>query len=278
MALDLTDESTSRFIQTESWKIHYNEAGEGHPLLMLHGSGPGATGWSNFGPNMKVLAERFRVIAVDMPGWGRSDAVTVQERDHVKAALELLDALEIDKAAFIGNSMGGATTLRFATQHQERMSHLITMGAGSPGPVLFGFGDGPSEGIKILQKGYREPTPETMRELVDIMTFDPSFASDELVQQRSDSARSRPDHLANFIEGMALGRPFLDIGALAKVTVPALLVHGRDDRVVHYEHSLKLVATIPDSRLVLFNRCGHWAQLEHAAEFNRLVADFVTHA
>ena len=62
---------------------------------------------------------------------------------------------------------------------------------------------------------------------------------------------------------------------IAGIRVPSLLFHGRDDRVVHYENSLKLVALIPDSRLVLFNRCGHWAQLEHAAEFNELVHQFI---
>jgi len=272
---ELTAESTSRTVQTASGKIHYNEAGEGHPILMLHGSGPGATGWSNFGPNMRVLADDFHVIAADMPGWGQSDTVTPDARDHVAAALHLLDALGIEKAAFVGNSMGGATTLRFATEHPDRMSHLITMGAGSPGPVLFQPGDGLSEGLKILQKGYRDPSPEVMRELVDIMTFDPAFASDELVAQRSEAARARPDHLENFIAGMGRGRVWVDPAALAEVRIPALLFHGRDDRVVHFEHSLKLVALIPDSRLVLLNRCGHWAQLEHAEEFNRLVRDFV---
>src|SRR5690349_13167679 len=99
--MDLTYESTSRLVQTATWKIHVNEAGEGAPVLLLHGSGPGATGWSNFGPNMRLLAARFRVIAADMPGWGASDTVTVEERDHVRAAVELLDALGIEKAALV---------------------------------------------------------------------------------------------------------------------------------------------------------------------------------
>ena len=276
MALDLTYEDTSRTIQTRTWKIHYNEAGpaDGQPILMLHGSGPGATGWSNFGPNMRVLAEKYRVIAADMPGWGPSDAVTIDERDHVQAALDLLDALEIDKAAFVGNSMGGMTSLRFATTHPDRMSHLITMGSGSPGPLLFGAGDGPTEGLKVLNKGYLDPSPATMLELVSIMTFDPAMADPAIAEMRSETARSRPDHLQNFIDGFGR-RPFIDIAKLPEIAIPTLLFHGRDDRVVHYEHSLKLVSLIPNSRLVLLNRCGHWAQLEHAEEFNRLVDDFI---
>lgn len=271
---EITDESTSKFVQTKDWKIHYNEAGTGPVLLMLHGSGPGATGWSNFGPNMKELAKKYRCIAVDMPGWGRSDAVTPDQRDHVEAALQFLDALGIEKAAFIGNSMGGMTSARFAMTHPERISHLVTMGAGARSTLFAPAGR--SEGIKVLQEAYRDPSPAGMRKLVDIMTFDPAFATEELVQQRSDSATARPEHLENFIAGLSGPRPVLDFSPLANSKVPALLIHGRDDRVVHFENSLNLVSIIPNSRLVLLNRCGHWAQVEHPTEFNRLVDSFVS--
>ena len=73
----LTREGTSRFVTTPRWRLHYNEAGQGQPVLLLHGSGPGATGWSNFAPNIAALAEHYRVLAVDMPGWGDSDPVTI---------------------------------------------------------------------------------------------------------------------------------------------------------------------------------------------------------
>jgi len=274
--LEFTEQSTSRTVQTGSGTVHFHEAGAGHPILLLHGSGPGATGWSNFGPNLQALSRNFRVIAADMPGWGKSSPVTYEERDHVTAARDLLDALNIEKAALVGNSMGGATTLKFAATHPDRLSHLITMGAGAAGVRLFSPGDGPSEGLKILNKGYRQPTKETMLQLVDIMSFDSGENSDALAQQRADNATANQQHLDNFIAG--IGRPRRGTATdeeLASITAPALLIHGRDDRVVHYEHSLKLLALIPNSRLVLFNRCGHWAQLEHAAEFNRLVADFV---
>lgn len=277
MPLELTYEATSRTVQTPRWKIHVNEAGDGHPVVMLHGSGPGATGWSNFGPNMPALAERFRVIAADMPGWGASDAVTFDERDHAGAVLDLLDALGIERAALVGNSMGGMTALRFAALHPERISHLVTMGPGAPGPRLFGAGDGPTEGLKVLQAAYRDPSPASMKKLVEIMTFDPANATDALAQQRSNAAQARPDHLANFIDG--IGKPFRfwpTVEDVLSIRTPSLLFHGRDDRVVHYENSLALTAMIPDSRLVLLNRCGHWAQVEHAAEFNRLVIDFVS--
>lgn len=273
----LSEAESSHVVDTASGKIHYHEAGEGTPVVMLHGSGPGATGWSNFNPNMSVLAEQFRVIAPDMPGWGKSDPVSYEDRDHVKAAVDFLDALGVERAAFVGNSMGGATSLKVAARHPDRVSHLVTMGSGAPGPRVNSPGGGPSEGLKILHRGYRNPSVETMKELCQIMAFDPAFATDALAEQRYRVLADRPDHVANFAAG--LGRPRRGEATLAdieSIQQPALIIHGRDDRVVHFEAGLRLVSSIQNSRLVVLNRCGHWAQLEHADEFNRLVADFIT--
>ncbi|MEV4187056.1 alpha/beta hydrolase [Streptosporangium canum] len=81
-----------------------------------------------------------------------------------------------------------------------------------------------------------------------------------------------------YVNGLPKGAPlprWVKPELLPAIQVPTLLIHGRDDRVVSFETSLYLLANIPDSRLVLLNRCGHWAMIEHADEFNRLVADFI---
>ncbi|GAA3692093.1 alpha/beta fold hydrolase [Arthrobacter ginkgonis] len=275
--VELTQEGTSRWVQTKDWSIHYQEAGSGHPLILIHGSGPGASGWSNFSPNIGPLAERFRVLAIDVPGWGDSDSATPEQADSVGALVQFMDELGIERAALVGNSMGGIIATSLAAAHPERVSHLVTMGTGSfPTPTLFGAA-GPSEGIKVLVAGYRDPSPETMRRLADVMTFDPGFATEEMVAKRAEAAARRDDHRANFLAGFGQPgyMPFATPEQVASITAPTLLIHGRDDRVVHFEHSLRLCSLIRNSRLYLLNRCGHWAQLEHAAEFNRVVADFV---
>lgn len=279
--MTLTEADAARTVQTKDWKLRYYEAGEGNDktVVLLHGGGPGATGWSNYAPNIEPLAEKLHVLAVDMPGWGESDPVDFANLDHIEAATQFLDALGIEQAAFVGNSMGGHTSIRLAAEHPERVSHLITMGPPvTMRPILFGAGDGPSEGLKVMYQAYRDPSPENMKRLVEIMVFDSAkFGTPELAKLRSDAALQRPDHLANVVK--ALPRSpipiWVDLDAVSGITAPTLLIHGRDDRVVSFETSLMLCARIANSRVSLLNRCGHWAQIEHADVFNRLVADFV---
>ena len=277
--MTLDPKTISRTVRTKNWNIHVNEVGSGHPVVLLHGGGPGASGWSNYAPNIEALSRHFRVIAPDMPGWGDSDAVDYATLDHVEAAIELLDALGIDKAAFVGNSMGGHNSTRLAAERPDRVSHLITMGPPIQlSPFLFGAGGGPSEGLKIMYQAYADASPEGMKRLVEIMVYDKArFASPELTRQRSEGALRRPEHLRNVVAaGIKAPIPiWIDTRKVRNITAPALLIHGRDDRVVSFESTLFLAANIPNSRAVLINRCGHWAQLEHAEEFNRLVTDFV---
>jgi 2-hydroxy-6-oxonona-2,4-dienedioate hydrolase len=276
---ELTFENTKKIIETKDYRIQINEAGEGHPIFMIHGTGPGATGWSNFAPNIEILSKKYRCIAVTMPGWGESSPQTIETgRDQVEAMKQLADTMGIDKAAFVGNSMGGGISVRFTAIHPDRISHLVTMGSGVPGVNYFQPG-GLSEGIRILVEAYEDPSPENFKRIVKIMCYDSSFATDELAEQRSKAAHEFPEHNKNWLDffraGNAMGGAEI-IPALQQSTVPALVIHGRDDRTVPFETSLRLVSIIPNSRMVLFNRCGHWAQLEHNKEFCRLVDDFIT--
>lgn len=275
---EVTQEGARRTIEISSGTIRYYEAGTGHPLVLLHGSGPGATGWSNFAKNIGPLAEHFRVLAIDMPGWGESHAVTWEGIDHARTLVEILDVLGIESAAVVGNSMGGATILTAAIDAPDRFSHVMTMGAGLISHNIHMAGDGPTEGLKALVRAYEEPTPENMFALVDVMTFGPEHATPELAALRSEATLARPDHISNFLEMLRHGGPIQRLFRpedLSRITAPTLLMHGRDDRVVPYESSLHAVARIPNSRLVLRNQCGHWFMIEHPEEFNHLVTDFI---
>ena len=111
--VEITQAGTSRTLKTASGTIHYHEVGpaDGHLVLMLHGSGPGATGWSNFNGQLRALGDTYRVIAPDMPGWGESDPVTYEDRNHPQAVLDFMDELGLERATFVGDErslVGGA--------------------------------------------------------------------------------------------------------------------------------------------------------------------------
>ena len=284
-ALTISADASSKFAQTKRWRLHYNEIGSGHPVLLLHGTGPGATGWSNFHQNVAGLAEHFRVITPDFPGWGLSDPFDCSKESRNTANAEaiklLMDELGIEKAALVGNSMGGGATLEFLATHPERISHAVTMGAGLFAlPNMFspaGF----SEGLKVIFETYRDPSPQNFRRLVSVMVFDASFVTDELTKLRSEGALANKEHLSNWMRAPmgTAGGPFGGLEGLmtklAQCRTPTMMIHGHDDRVIPIETTLKTAALIPNSRAVILNRCGHWAQVEHAAEFNALLTNFI---
>lgn len=286
--MDVTEQSTSRYVQTAKWKIHYNELGAGYPMIMLHGGGPGASGWSNYQDNARTLARHFRVILPDVPGYGKSDEFDPEIEDIPKAQAEsiklLMDALNIDKAVLVGNSMGSVITLNLAVDYTDRVSHMVTMGAalGGLGLPMTLSPAGPTAGMQVLVQTYRDPTKENFRRLCEVMLFDSSYITDELLIGRSKSALDNPRHLENFLRRTELGkmtpRPSEAVQLAARLpslSIPALIVHGRDDRIVPLEASLRLLSVLRNSQLLVFNRCGHWAQIEHANAFNSIVCAFI---
>ncbi|KAI5916554.1 alpha/beta fold hydrolase [Thauera sp. 2A1] len=282
----LTEAATSRFMHITDGdidaRIHYNDAGEGaETVVMLHGSGPGATGWANFHRNVDAfVAAGYRVVLMDCLGWGKSDPVvcTGSRSDlNARTLKGLLDGLKLDKVHIVGNSMGGHSAVAFALSNPTRVGKLILMGGGTGGPSQ--FVPMPTEGIKLLQGLYREPTIDNLKKMMNVFVFDPSSMTEELFQARLDNMLARRDHLDNFVKSLAANpKQFPDQGPrLGEISAPTLVIWGRDDRFVPMDTGLRLVWGMQNAEMHIFNRCGHWAQWEHADKFNRMVLDFLAH-
>lgn len=282
----LTEATTSKYVQIKAgksdFKIHYNEAGEGPVMIMLHGGGPGASGWSNYSRNIGHFVDAgYRVILMDQPGFNKSDPRVLAEPRNVANAAAVrgfMEALDIKKASLVGNSMGGAASLTFAFTYPEHLEKLVLMGPGGLGTSI--FVPMPLEGIKLLGNAFRNPSMEALRRMLDVFVYDPKMLTEELIKGRFE-AMMRDDglHLKNNVAGAIAGfnaTPDLT-PQLGKIRAKTLCTWGRDDRFVPLDHGLKVVWNIPDARLHVFSRCGHWAQWEHADEFNRLVLDFLKH-
>ncbi|MEV7524518.1 4,5:9,10-diseco-3-hydroxy-5,9,17-trioxoandrosta-1(10),2-diene-4-oate hydrolase [Streptomyces sp. NPDC091371] len=281
----ITYESTSRTAKAGGLNLHYHEAGpvEGPVVILLHGGGPGASAWSNFGRNLPHFAERFRTLLVDQPCYGKSDKPEL-DKDFFSFAADamaaLMDELGIEKAHFIGNSLGGGTATRMALDHPDKVDKLLLMGPG--GISLNLFSADPTEGIKRLFEfaGSAEPTREQMRAFLTTLVYDPAIVTDELVEERYAQATDPESALGNARMGASFAKWPQDTmlwREAHRITRPVLLTWGREDRVNPVDGAFVALKAIPDARLHVFPRCGHWAQTEAAAEFNRLATDFFLH-
>lgn len=286
MAEAFTEAATSRFLTVREGesdlKIHYNDCDPGNAratVVMLHGSGPGASGWANFNRNIEPLvAAGYRVILMDCPGWSKSDSiVSTGSRSHLNGRVlaGLVEALGLEKIHILGNSMGGHSAVAFALEQPGRVGKLVLMGGGTGGASP--FAPMPTEGIKLLNGLYREPTIENLKKMMEVFVFDTSDLTEELFQTRLDNMLKRRDHLENFVKSLVANpKQFPDFGPrLAEIAAPTLVVWGRNDRFVPMDTGLRLIAGIPNSELHVFNNCGHWAQWEHAGAFNALVLQFL---
>jgi 4,5:9,10-diseco-3-hydroxy-5,9,17-trioxoandrosta-1(10),2-diene-4-oate hydrolase len=279
--------ATSRFAEASGLRLHYHEAGTGAggaaPLVLLHGGGPGASGWSNFGRNLPVFAQGFRTLVPDLPGFGRSAKPPVTGNYFTFAAdalAGLLDALGIERAHLVGNSLGGGTAVRFALRYPERAGRLVLMAPGGLG--LNVLSADPTEGVRRLAAfgGPPGPSREKLAAFLRTLVFDQRLVTDELIDERYADA-AEPESLAAMAE---LGASFFDPATAEdgmlwreahRLRQRVLLVWGREDRVNPLDGALVALKLIRRAQLHVFGGCGHWAQLEKFDEFNRLVTGFL---
>ena len=276
-AMDNVSPEIASSIVAAGIRTNYHDVGSGHPLLLIHGSGPGVSAWANWRLVMPGLARQARVIAPDMVGFGFTERPAGQRYDMdawVAQAVGLLDALGIERTDLVGNSFGGALALALAIRHPWRVRRLVLMGSvGVPFEI--------TPGLDAVW-GYT-PSFENMRAIMDYFAWDRSLVNDELAQLRYE-ASIRPGFQESFAAMFPAPRQrWVDAMASREADIRALphetlVIHGRDDQVIPLLTSLTLADWISRAQLHVFGRCGHWTQIEHAARFARLVGDFLAEA
>jgi pimeloyl-ACP methyl ester carboxylesterase len=277
---EITFDSTSNFVDTPKGKIHYHVAGDGPPILLLHGSGPGVSGWANFRGNLPVFAKEFTVYVPDMPGYGKSYSPDGNPLfEAVPAMLDFLDALGLPPMPFLGNSMGGAVSGRMAAEHPGRVTRLMTIG----GLGMSLFNPSPPEGIKLLVEFVEDPTRDRLVKWMESMCYNTDILTDEFVQMRWEAAT---DPVAAADIKKLYNRPMLaqmtarsgapaTLEMMTKIKAPTLIMYGRDDRVTPLDSCLVPMRYIARCELHVFYDCGHWAMIERKDEFESVVLSFL---
>ncbi len=273
--ITISEASTSKFVQAGNVKIHYNDVGSGPPMICLHGAGPGASSWGNFRRNVDAFSREHRVLLVDLPMFGKSEKIPIEAPKLTNLARimrDFMDAAGVERADFVGNSYGGQVALKTAIDYPERVGHVVMLGSA---PVIHSlFAPMPVEGVKLIGAYYKDggPSIEKMRKLLTTLVYDTSIVTDELVKERYEASID-PDTVK--VHALPAGQK-QDLSAeFGRVKAPTLVVWGMDDRAGALDVGLLMTRMIPKAQMHIFGNCGHWAQVEHAEEFNELVLSFL---
>jgi 4,5:9,10-diseco-3-hydroxy-5,9,17-trioxoandrosta-1(10),2-diene-4-oate hydrolase len=273
---------TERTVRVNGKDIFLADTGTGPPVVLLHGGGPGASGVSNYSRNIKPLAQHFRVIVPDMPGYGRSaKGVDGSDpfgylADHIRG---MLDELGIGRAHLVGNSYGGSCALRLALDTPHRVDRLVLMGPGGIGTTR-GL---PTAGLKNLLGYYGGdgPSLDKLRTFIrTYLVYDGEAVPESLIQTRYESSID-PEVVAN----PPLQRPsglrtlwrmdFTRDPRLEKLATPTLVIWGRDDKVNKPSGAAMLGQRMPNADVLMTANTGHWVQWERADFFNVVTTAFL---
>jgi 4,5:9,10-diseco-3-hydroxy-5,9,17-trioxoandrosta-1(10),2-diene-4-oate hydrolase len=273
--MPLTEEGTSRLVDASGVKIHYHEAGEGPALIMVPGTGPGASAWGQNRYNIEGLAKRFRVILYNPPPVGQSDKTLVSDapRHSFYSGIlrDFMDALGIEKAHFCGGSPGAPQVMKLALNSPERVDRLVLQCVIGMGVSY--FTPAPWEGARLTQVVGRDPSYENVLATIDAMVPREDHRSEVLF---NDRFRAASDAETNAARAKITG-PMEDLTPhLTKISQPTLVIWGLEERDVPLDYAFRLARTIPDCRLHIFGGgTGHFPQFERPGEFNQLLTTFL---
>jgi 4,5:9,10-diseco-3-hydroxy-5,9,17-trioxoandrosta-1(10),2-diene-4-oate hydrolase len=254
--------------------MHYHEAGSGErgAVLFVHGSGPGASGWSNFKGNYPFLAEHgYRTIVPDTMGYGYStkpEDGAFSLSDIAAQYKALLDSLGVERATIVGNSQGGAIAITLALDYPELVDKLVLM---APGGLETRETYMEMEGIKaMIRVLYKEGiSKETMRKVFTLQLHDESKITDEVIEERYQVAMTQhKDNIARIRVANQEER-------LSEIQCPVLCFWGANDKFCPPTGAAKIAASCSNSRTMLIASCGHWVMVEYEELFNGLTLQFL---
>lgn len=254
--------------------IHYIDQGEGPAVVFLHGSGPGASGHSNFKGNYPVLARHgMRCLVIDLVGFGYSDKpedVNYPLEFFVECVKQTLDIAGVERCAVVGNSLGGAVAIGLALSYPELVDRLVLMAPGGMSPR--------EEYLQMpgMQKMFEiymsdgELNTGSMRELFEFgLVHDPAHVTDELLAERMQIMAQMNTQVM-----LTMDIPDLSV-RLQELSCPVLVFWGSNDRMMPDSGLLAVAKNTPNMKMIVLSECGHWAMVEHEALFNRECLAFI---
>ncbi len=266
------------FVRLGGAQTYYAVAGEGPPLVLVHGLGGSSVFWQrNVGP----LVRHFQVFTLDIPGFGRSEKPRFEYglSNGIDVLRDFLDAMALENASLVGHSMGGLLCMSMALRFPLRVARLVLVDAAGLGkevhlPVRLAS-------VPILGELFLGKSRSFIRSEMRSLFYDPSYLTDEFIDDVYETRRS-PGARHAFLATLRNGVSFLGIrdavilqNELHQLTTPTLIVWGAQDRLFPLAHAYAAHEHIRGSTLQVFDKCGHCPHIEKADQFNELVEDFL---
>ena len=254
----------------DQFRFHYYDEGEGDAVVLLHGSGTGASGHTNFKNNFIALDKDRRLV--DLPGYGFSSKPedVIYSMDYFnQKIIELLDALKVKKFSLIGNSLGGALSIGLGLAYPDRVNKLILMAPGGVEEMAV-YNEMP--GIKKLLADFLggDMNQEKIEGLLGLFPYDASIITEEMVQERMEIL---PLMNSQVLATMAIPNMEND---LHNLTQPILAFWGVNDQFIPVSGSMKIGQNCPNAQIMLFSQCGHWVMIEKEEIFNNACINFLS--
>ncbi|MBX9704444.1 MAG: alpha/beta fold hydrolase [Silvanigrellaceae bacterium] len=269
-----------KFITIGDCKVRYWESGEGHSqtIVLLHGFAMSVESW---GENIAALAKHAHVLALDLPGFGKSQMeLKKRELDFLpKFLLHFLVTLGLPQICLLGHSMGGKVALRFAQLFPEKLNSLILVSsAGFTYKLPFRLLTLPLLGEFLIR-----PNKKGIRSSLSKHMYARASLEEELVESLFQISylpgygRSLLSVLRNSADFIGMNRRMIQRirRDLKKVTMPTLLIWGEQDQLSTLQEAHSAYKGIQNAKLVVFDHCGHFPQLEHPKKFTETVLSFI---
>ena len=262
-------EVTQKSVTIFGCNIFYQEAGTGPAVILLHGLGGDSSNWAS---TMTPLSEKFHVIALDQIGFGRSEKPLINYRvgTYVDFLSAFMKELKIERASLVGNSLGGWIAAAFALAYPDKVDRLVLVDAA-------GFALPNDPNAVAVANALNPSTKDGLKQILPLVFYDSKpYASDVALDLFFARKMKAGDGYttARLIDSIIRGDDVLD-NKLSAVKSPTLIVWGREDKLTPLAGGERFKKEIPGSQLAVIDKCGHVPQVEKAAEFNRILLEFL---
>ena len=273
-----------RYIKVGNINTRYWQIGEkGSAVVLVHGLGGFIENWMH---NVYALAHKHRVYAMDLVGFGRSDKIPlIKDMDTlVQFISDFMDAVKINKAALVGNSLGGGLILQFALRFPKKVEKLVLVdnaGIGREVIIDFRLCSVPFLGELLIKLSL-----EGVEKLWQKIVYNQALVTPELIKMCYELG-TLPYATKSLLSVLRAGINIcgqrskltkLLLKDLDKINVPTLIFWGRQDRIIPVSHAKIATANIPNAKLIVFDKCGHMPMFEYPEGFNKITLEFLAQA